>query len=361
MTANRDSLVVVVSPTSAGNALGRAMCLYWIAASVSPAILISLDDGPLWQGVDDLSTDVIKVGSQSAFRDAIFREAGQAQRLVIWHSKPIGRTLSWSIRLANEHLADLVVDIDDDDAGFGDIFRGERFRNRIQLHPARSISPERIRRTLTNLRRNRSFTASSLALVQHLNLPRQTTVVPHARPSSPRLNSPADLSFPRFGFFGTPRTFKGMAELSRFARAAGKQAEIHLFEDPIAVREFASLENVVWHKPVTLTQLRLVYEHINILMLPQRQQPAARFQLPAKLCDALQFRRVVLATPTPPVAEVAGDAFETVEDWGDSQAIWQAVRRAADRHGDHTQRVDRAFANITIEQVAANIGGVLGL
>jgi hypothetical protein len=357
MTASSDSLIVVVSSTSTGNGLGRAMCLYWIAVSLSPAMLIAFDDGPVWSGVGEAG--IVRASNQAAFRRAIFRALGERRRLVLWHSKPIGRTLSWSLRLAEEGSAHVVVDVDDDDAGFGDIFRSERLRNRLQLNGARSLSPPRIRRRLASLRRDRAFTASSGALARHLDLPAHTVVVPHARPAHPRLASPRDLAVPRFGFFGTPRTFKGMAQLRAFADAVGERAELHLFREPVATRQFAGLANVVWHRPVALAELRSVYEHVDVLLLPQQHEPAAQFQLPAKLCDALQFRRIVLATATPPIRETAADAFEAVEDWSDPQAVWDALGRAVERHGDHSERVDRAFGAISLERVATRSAGVL--
>ena len=120
------------------------------------------------------------------------------------------------------------------------------------------------------------------------------------------------------------------------------------------------MPNVVWHPPVTMSALRSVYQHIDVLLLPQDVQPAAQVQLPAKLCDALQFRRVVLATPTPAIREVAGVAFESVSDWREAQEeYWRAVRRAALRHSDHTDRVDRVFSDITVANVARRTAPVL--
>lgn len=353
-------LIVVISPTASGNALGRAVCLYLIAEKLSSeAAFLALDDGPIWRPAKEYAGKIVKVKRNRDFLRVLQARTAGAERVVLWHSKPFGPTLSWARRAAAAGLGEVVVDVDDDDAGFGDIFRAERRSNWVQLNPTRRVSPERIRANLQRMRAREVFTVSSVALREHLGLPAHAVVVPHARPITPRVASPRDLSEKRFGFFGTPRSFKGVGYLRQFAELCGDEAELHVFDDAYARATLGRLPNVVWHAPVPLSGLRSVYEKVDVLLLPQQEQPAAWYQLPAKLSDALQFRRVILATPTPPIMEIAGDAFEPVRSWSDPSAVWEAFAAARNRHHSHASRVDRAFREITVDHVASRVQRVV--
>ena len=274
---------------------------------------------------------------------------------------PFGQTLRWCESYVNERKAksSVVVDVDDDDVGLGAEFRRNRRLNRMILNPFREASPERIRRTLSQVIRKFPVSTSSRSLDEFLQL-NSSLVIPHVRDSNPRLESPTDLELPRFGFFGTLRPHKGLQYIKNFIQTSGGEFEFHFLEDPSIQQEFRGSRNVVFHKSVSIEDLIALYGLIDVVLLPQSNlSSGSRYQFPAKLVDALQFRRVIIATPTPPIMEWAGNAVEPLSDWSDEEEIWRALDSARLRHWDHQMRADTAFAGLTVESQIANLDSFL--
>jgi glycosyltransferase involved in cell wall biosynthesis len=128
----------------------------------------------------------------------------------------------------------------------------------------------------------------------------------------------------RVGFFGTARAHKGIGRIHRFVEQY-PDTELHVFAkqlEPHWVKAF----RVVEHDPSE--PIASVYASIDVALIPQDSGLGADVQLPAKLIDALGHGVPVVATRTPAVHEVAGDAAVYVDDWSDLAGVRDAVESA---------------------------------
>ncbi len=93
---------------------------------------------------------------------------------------------------------------------------------------------------------------------------------------------------------------------------------------------FAALgsERLVVHPHRGSDTLALAFRHVDVVILPQdASASAARYQLPAKLIDALRFGRPVVATDTAAIREIAGPSVALVPSWECLDAGLAALER----------------------------------
>jgi hypothetical protein len=298
--------------------------------------------------------------------------------LTIIAIKPLPSSLGAAVRLRRDLALDgqdawLIADLDEDDlelrrSALRQTPRRQRPRKHAQL--ARSMMPGHplaVRYLLGRaLPRVDLVTVSTDALGGAL-APGHPFVfrLPHAREPQPYA-PPSPGSRLRIGFFGTSHRYKGTAVLAGVL-AARCDVELHLLGD----RPPADLETAVIEDPARLVMhvqrgrgtLPSVYATTDVVLLPQDiGSPQTRMQLPAKLVDAMVFGRPVLATPSPPIVEIGGDAIVTVSTW---DPLDEALDHLA-RLGDPQERERlgrrahaRAMAQLTTPVLAVGLQGAL--
>jgi glycosyltransferase involved in cell wall biosynthesis len=223
----------------------------------------------------------------------------------------------------------VVLDLDDHDEALSREFRERSLANRLRLHPLRMLHPNRVRQTrLAAVRAADALTCSSEALARALCLPASK---PRLRVAHPR---PAGGDAPRVealdgrvhaGCLGTLREHKGLGVLGSLLERDSSLV-LHVF-DPAPPPLLRYGEQVVAHAPAT--PLSRIYARLDVALLPQGDSPGARVQVPAKLLDSLRFGVPVLASATPAIEEIAGDAYRAVTDWGNLDAVLEQLRACA--------------------------------
>jgi glycosyltransferase involved in cell wall biosynthesis len=105
------------------------------------------------------------------------------------------------------------------------------------------------------------------------------------------------------------------------------------------------------------------FRHIDVVVLPQDAAvPAARYQLPAKLVDALRFGRPVVATDTPPIRELAGPSVTLVSSWDrldDGLKALDALRNRERRETLGRQGSQAWAAGFSTSKLAGELGAAL--
>lgn len=329
--------VVVVSPVINSNGFGGAISVATVAISTLPAMIVAYSDGPMWRGARWLPCPVHRFTSRRQLFSLL--ESARADfgpRILLWSSKPLPRAY-WPVR---RYLAGPgagcghVLDLDEDDGQLARDFRATAALNRIRVHPFHQHHPRNIEGVLTDARRQPvAISASTPGLLNRLGLGhvRDVAFLQHSRPRD--LETAALSGFARvrserirLGFVGTVRGHKGVSSLVSLVSNC-PELELHVLADEM-VGELAQIRHRLVQHPDAVSALSTV----DAILLPMDQgSVAARYQVPAKLIDALMFGLPVLATPTYAICQVAGDAIEPVNDWSAHGAIVNTIRSTMDR------------------------------
>lgn len=313
------------------NALGRAFAVADAATEAGDVRLLAPLDGPLWPGASRSPVEVEQFVSSSSAAEII---ATASSRPLIWAVKP----LSPAIRVVNKVVravpgARVIVDFDDDDEALAREFAARSVRNRLRLHLANPLAPSRIRRSRQQAERlMHGFSYATNTLRDTLDLPAEVPSLwlPHVRRVARPLELRAVEDTVDVGFLGTVRSHKGVDMLLGLV-AAEPRVRLHVFEGalPEWMRRRIPSSSLVEHAPDE--PMSEVYSSVHVVLLAQGDSPGAQRQLPAKLLDAMQWGRPAIATPTPAISEVAGDAFVPFTAWHDSHALRDVVLSTAQR------------------------------
>jgi glycosyltransferase involved in cell wall biosynthesis len=317
--------VAVISWDVAHNPLGRA---YLVAEALSRRFEVLLL-GPLferfgrriWSPVSEGPLPVISFAGRNypEFAESLDAIAEKLDCDAIVACKPRMPSLHLAL-LAKKHLSrPIVIDIDDHELAFAEEFSPLHLEELNRRDAARLIEPHssdwtRFAETLVPL--------GDGIIVSNEELQRQFggTLVPHARDE--RKFDPArfdreqvrrELGFAptdRVVFFaGTARAHKGIVELAAAVSSLGKPdyklAVLGTIRDRgLRARiETAGKGQVVFFPNQPLDELpRFLVSADLVCLLQNPDSPISRFQLPAKLIDAISMGVPVLATETPPLA-----------------------------------------------------------
>jgi glycosyltransferase involved in cell wall biosynthesis len=260
----------------------------------------------------------------------------------------------------------VVADIDDPDALLSRERLAARPLKHLKLTPLDDRHPWRSDRVLrAALGSVDVLSVSSWALRDRLPaFYGPVACVPHARPPAP-YTPPTPSARVRLGFLGTPRAHKGLGVLLDIL-AARDDTELHLLEGttlPRSARSGGLWRRIVFHAHVGPETLARAFRQIDVVVLPQDpDSPAGGLQLPAKLVDALRFGRPVVATATPAIREIAGDAFLPVTRWSPLDEALGHLARLTDRAT--REAIGRRGAayfreNLTAEVVARRLRPIL--
>jgi len=362
-TPSLDSLIV--APSCSDNSLGRALSLAEVFRLVGGVRLLAADDGPLWQGARDSDFRVERFHSRADIGAAI---AGTRPAVVVT-VKPFRQSLRWTAQALRASVPDgrrptLVVDLDDLDAAIHAIWHRElpplertRQLTRSDLSPLRILA--RIRQLLPAAG---MLTVSSWALRGRFPPFRGPELrLPHPR-STRAYEPPVPSERLRLGFLGTPVGYKGLDTVGSIV-AARTDTELHVLAG--AEASFASLdpERLVVHPHRGPDTIARAFRHVDVVVLPQdAAEPAARYQLPAKLVDALRFGRPVVATDTPPIRELAGPSVRLVPSWerlDDGLAALQRFAHRDDREALGRQGAEAWAAAFSAETLAGQLAAAL--
>lgn len=321
--------MVIISPTSRSNALGRAIALADLAGDVFDDVLLyAPDDGVSWPGESRSTLPVRRFRSSREILAGLHSLDG---RTLVWAIKPMPG--SWGTASAIKRVlppVSAILDIDDADEALSRQFMAASPANRLRLHPWSPLHPRCIRNTLERaLSEADGVTYATDALKEELAIdyggpmlrlvhPRRLAVGLHAtQPSGARVN---------IGFLGTVREHKGIAGLQALL-AADDRYRLHVFRGALAQRLTRRISGqLVEHDPGA--PMEQVYGEIDLVVLPQDRSPGARAQLPAKLLDAMRFAKPVIASPSAAIVEAAGDTVLYVSDWSTPSEAQQRIEQA---------------------------------
>lgn len=346
--------VMIVAPTRSDNSLGRALSLAEAFRKAGTVRLLA-GEGPLWQGARDSDLLVEQFSSPADVRRTI--EATRPDAVVT--VKPFRRSLHWTVKALRSlppgtRRPTLVADIDDYDAAIHAAWHRDLRPVARGWSLVRSeLSPIRINaRVRWLLPAADILTVSSWALRSQFPAFRGPEIrVPHPRPSRP-YEPPVPSARLRVGFLGTPVSYKGIEAL---AELVGRRpdTELHVLDGAEAAFGSLASERLVRHPHCGPDTLPLAFRQVDVVVLPQDSaEPAARYQLPAKLVDALCFGRPVVASDTPAIRELAGPSVTLVPQWDSMDAGLAALDGFTDR--DYRETIGRKGGEVWARTFSAH-------
>jgi glycosyltransferase involved in cell wall biosynthesis len=304
-------LISILSPTLAGNALGRVHVLAeLLQADFDIEVVAFAKDARIWQPL------------QSSFsfpcRRFFFPTMG---RLIAGGHKMIRNTIRGDLLLAVKPLMPsfgvglwarrllrrpLILDIDDDEIGFlSDSLYWEFRRYKTQWFTGID-SPLYTRICGRFVRRPDALLVSNSVLQKRYG----GVWIPHARddrvafdaPHQCVAEKPAEDGTPHVLFLGSARSHKGLDDLvaawklirhpSAILTIAGTPSD-HALIRPL---RDAGVPRVVYEGPVALQQLYQKLRRAAVVVIPQKDGAASQRQLPMKLIDAMAAGCPIVAT-----------------------------------------------------------------
>lgn len=363
---------LIVAPETRWGSLGRGLAAAASLGLLGEVTVAAFDDGPLWVGSDTFAHPVTTFSTlQELCELARALDAGDGEPTLIFAVKPFERSLDWAAKAmaAAPPQTRFVMDVDEDEASIN-----VRWQNalpavdRAKTHIKHERSPLQLERRIhRHLQSADLLTVSSWAL--RGLLPARSgpeTRLVHPRPSVPYVE-PEPSERLRVGFLGTLQAYKGVDVLVALLEARAN-VEVHLLD----VRQHAPPallgDRVVYHERAGIETLARAFRQVDVVVLPQDASSlAARWQLPLKLLDALRHGRPVIATPTPPVAEIAGEVIFPVERWdrldaafAKLDALADPVARAEAGRRSHRFFTERHSAEVQAAQLAAMLDNLRG-
>lgn len=324
--------IAIIAPTSAGNAVGRALALSDLAAASNTVRVFGPADGPVWAGAAQHRSDVTQVGAPDVAVETILEDTDPS---IVWMVKPLRPAWRIASQLVERSGARLVIDFDDHDEALSLEFRRASPWNTARIHRLRALHPAAIRSVRAEAGEMAAgITFATHALRRALGLPEHLPAmrIPHPRPQAEappavarRIRGDSPPSPIQVGCLGTLREHKGLDALkSMLSRDGG--TVMHVFGPvPRPLRKVQGERLIVHPGNRPLTE---IYAEIDVVVLPQGTSTGASLQLPAKLLDAMRFGVPVVATPTPAIEEIAADAYHALSDWNDPGLIDRAIRGA---------------------------------
>jgi glycosyltransferase involved in cell wall biosynthesis len=323
--------VYVIAESTASNSLGRAISLALTAEPIGAAELWALDTGPVWVGAAQFGVPV-NVFSRNTLPDLAHRieVASQSAPTIVWISKGAKPLDDLGVRLSSAPGVTLVADFDDDDFSLMRETAARSLKSRVRLNWFARKSPRQIKKAQRRLDGAAGLTTfSSDALRLRMNRRgiglANSAIVAHTRVRCVRSPEPLVEGPLTLGFFGTIRAHKGIDDIVSLLDAM-PDTYISYFEQdwqpPARQRDR-------WRSAKSDAPLADLYAGISCLLVPQNPaSAAAQVQLPAKIIDAANAGKAVVATPTDPIREYAGTAFVAIDDWTDLDAVSAAIRSA---------------------------------
>lgn len=307
---------VLIGHDIASNALGRAISMALVARQLGPTKLLAFGGDEVWKGVGQFDVPVEHLSRRWKRELGAVLQPVESFRTVVWLAKGISPLDKVARFVAGENPDALILlDLDDDDAGLAEAFVGRSLLNRVKLHPFRRGHARRVRRSQwTNSQLADAFTFSTHSLSEaYPSTFKPKTRVPHVRSELPHLRETrkSDPTEVRFGSFGTLRPHKGSGLLLDLMRNDRSLTLVTFANCGLGTPEATDTN---WIELPSDTPLSEAYARIDVSLIAiTENNSGAQYQLPAKLIDSMQSGVPLLASPTPAIVEIAGDAFTQLD------------------------------------------------
>jgi glycosyltransferase involved in cell wall biosynthesis len=305
--------------------------------------------------------------------------AGEIDADAIWVSKPRLPSLGLGILAKRARNRPLVLDVDDHELSFFDEDAGLDLRNLRGLRGDDDLTLP-FGRAWTRacepfIDAADALTVSNVALQDRFG----GVIVPHARDE--RVFDPAlyDRAATRrqlgvtdrdrlLLFGGTPRLHKGIVDILRaLDRLGDDRYRVLLF----GTREFDQIRREVgplerWVLPLPAQAFaelpRLVGAADLACVLQNPDHPVARYQLPAKITDAMAMRVPCLVRPVPPLRSLIEEGV--LEVLGEGEELHSRIAGIFDHYDDALDRAAKARkvfeATYSYEAVSAAVAPIFG-
>jgi glycosyltransferase involved in cell wall biosynthesis len=336
--------IAVLCADLSDNAAGRAWLLAELARPLGEVRLLGPASGPLWAplaggALDGLPVQTVPWRRLPRFAGELGRLAALAEADLVYASKPRLASAGVGYLLRLRRGRPLVLDIDDWELGFalrggpwGVAGRALNWSNAAGLpwtwlmERARGLAD--------------AVTVASRFLQERFG----GILLPHVRDTErwfPGCADPGEVRR-RLGvgserlvmFLGTAREYKGVNDLADAVRRLGRP-DVALAvvgtdpAGPTARRLRERLPGVRLPGPVALGEVPRYLSAADVVVVPQRDTPDTRGQVPAKLFDAMALGRPIVATAVSMIPEILQEAGLLVPP-GEVEALAQAIARLVD-------------------------------
>jgi glycosyltransferase involved in cell wall biosynthesis len=330
--------ISILTPNFSNNCFGRA----WLLASLLRSNFDVEVVGPaygnnIWQPLNNRLDFEVKI--VEGFPSGKFELKKMLKLIsgeIIYASKPLIPSFGVGLVRKIRHRSTIILDIDDWELGYG----GDFVKNLNW--------PQKVYDCLLSINNWRSY-YHNFALDNLINFADGITVsgeilqkkyggiiIWHCRDTTvfdPKIYSKKDLrgkyldkkfrNKQIYSFIGTPRPHKGLEELIQSAKIV-KQENISLMIIGDGKDEYCNhlrnlikqynLENeVIWFEEQPFEKIPEFLAISDIIVVPQKNRPAAIGQVPAKIFDAMAMAKPIVATKMPEYKKILADCGKFVE------------------------------------------------
>jgi glycosyltransferase involved in cell wall biosynthesis len=327
--------VVLLCPDASTNGLSRTLVLAETLAPVADVRIVGTSStGAVWPPARNCAVpiDVMHGGSWfslAASLRSLLRRLADAD--VVIARKPLLASLGVAQLLRKRRGNRIVVDIDDDEVAFRQVHGLARIRSAV--HPNGYTAARVMQRRLHQV-------DGTLVATHALQRVFGGMVVPHVRNTDVLMPRPhlAETAKARLGvtgqrvvmFMGTPRPHKGIEDAARAVAALADPsvvlcvvgADSHSYTAELRRRH----PEIRYAGPYAFEDTALLLEAADVVVVPQRDTPEARMQLPAKLLDGMALEKPVVSTALSDIPAILADGRGWVVPPGDATALADVIR-----------------------------------
>ena len=327
--------VVLLCPDASTNGLSRTLVLAETLAPVADVRIVGTSStGSVWAPARNtaIPIEVMRGGSWlslAASLRSLLRRLDDAD--VVIARKPLLASLGVAQLLRRRRGQRIVVDIDDDEVAFRQARGLARVRSAVHHngHFAASVMRRRLHQV------DGTFVATHALQRVFGGL-----VVPHVRNTDILVPRPhfAEEAKARLGvtgkrvvmFMGTPRPHKGIEDAARAVAALADPSVVLCVVGADAHTYTAELQRrhpeIRYAGPYAFEETALLLEAADVVVVPQRDTPEARMQLPAKLLDGMALEKPVVSTALSDIPHILADGRGWVVPPGNAAALAEAIR-----------------------------------
>lgn len=335
--------ITVVCPDVTKNGLGRAILLAEVLAMDHEVEIVGTRfGGEVWGPARNCAIPIwsVRGGYWPGYAASAARLLRRIRGDVVYAVKPLFASLGIALLYRRMHGLPLVLDVDDDELSFRPPPSLRRPRSLVSAagHPnSRPWAAAAVRRAGSA----DAVTTASRGLQRLFG----GELVPHVRDTDrmvprPELAAAAREAMGVAGrrvvmFMGTPRRHKGLEDVAEAVARTRSEAVFVVAGaeagDPYVGELRARYPHVVFHPPTTLEEGAFLLQGADVAVVPQREDPVSRMQLPAKLIDAMALAKPVVATAVADMPEILAEGRGHVVPPGDADAIAAALDDLAAR------------------------------
>jgi glycosyltransferase involved in cell wall biosynthesis len=367
--------ITVICPDVSQNGLGRSLLLAEVLALDHEVEIVGARFGrDVWAPAREATVPIwsVRGGYWPGYALSAARLVRRIRADVVYACKPLLGSLGVALLHRRLHGRPVVLDVDDDELAFLPPPSLRRPRSLVSAvgHPASrpwSAAAERQAGAAD------AVTVASRVLQRRYG----GVVVPHVRDTDrmrprPEAASDAKAALGVVGrrvvmFLGTPRRHKGLEDVAQamsLLRAPAVFVVVGADLEDGYVRELrARYPDIVFHPPTTLEHGAFLLQAADAVVVPQRDEPAAAGQLPAKLIDGMALAKPIVATAVADIPEILAGGRGHVVPPGDVRALAAALDAIAAQPDEARDMGARArewcVENASFHSARAVLRGVL--